>query len=156
MKLLEKSQEKQPIEEEIASHQFRQSPSWSGEEQDNFMIGTQRRVRLFELDDDVTKKVHLEVAEFYGKLNPTAFLDWILSMEDYFDWYAMPENRKVRFVKAKLKGATRLWWHNIENQVHRTGLLPIDTWDEMKLKMKEHFLPTDYEQLMYTKLFSLK
>ena len=22
--------------------------------------------------------------------------------------------------------------------------------------MKEHFLPTDYEQLMYTKLFSLK
>ena len=27
----------------------------------------------------------------------------------------------------------------------------------MKLKMmKEHFLPTDYEQLMYTKLFSLK
>ena len=41
-------------------------------------------------------------------------------MEDYFDWYAMPENRKLRLVKAKLKGATHLWWHNIENQVHRT------------------------------------
>ena len=26
----------------------------------------------------------------------------------------------------------------------------------MKLKMKEHFLPTNYEQLVYTKLFSLK
>ena len=77
-------------------------------------------------------------------------------MEDYFDWYAIPENRKVHFVKAKLKATTRLWWHNIENQVHRTGQPPIDTWDEMKLKMKEHFLPTDYEQLMYTKLFSLK
>ncbi|RVW15561.1 hypothetical protein CK203_077754 [Vitis vinifera] len=120
------------------------------------MMGNQRRAKLFELDDDVTKKVRLEVAEFYGKLNPTAFLDWIMSMEDYFDWYAMPENRKVRFVKAKLKGAARLWWHNIENQAHRTGQPPIDTWDEMKLKMKEHFLPTDYEQLMYTKLFSLK
>ncbi|RVW85285.1 Transposon Ty3-I Gag-Pol polyprotein [Vitis vinifera] len=47
-------------------------------------------------------------------------------------------------------------WHNIKNQVHRTGQPPIDTWDEMKLKMKEHFLPIDYEQLMYTKLFSLK
>ena len=79
-----------------------------------------------------------------------------MSIEDYFDWYAMPENRKVRFVKAKLKGAARLWWHHIENQVHRTGQPPIDTWDEMKLKMKEHFLPTDYEQVMYTKLFSLK
>ncbi|KAL6313353.1 hypothetical protein AAG906_001063 [Vitis piasezkii] len=155
MKLLEKSQEKRPIEEEIASHQFRQSPSRSREEQDNFMMGNQRRAKLFELDDDVTKNVRLEVAEFYGKLNPTAFLDWIMSMEDYFDWYAMPENRKVRLVKAKLKEAARLWWHNIENQAHRTGQPPIDTWDEMKLKMKEHFIPTDYEQLMYTKLFSL-
>ncbi|RVW83819.1 Transposon Ty3-G Gag-Pol polyprotein [Vitis vinifera] len=75
-----------------------------------------------------------------------------MSMEDYFDWYAMPENRKVRFVKAKLKGAARLWWHNIENQVHRTGQPPIDTWDEMKLKMKEHFLPTDYEQVIDAQL----
>ncbi|RVW94306.1 Retrovirus-related Pol polyprotein from transposon 297 [Vitis vinifera] len=62
------------------------------------------------------------------------------------------KKRKVHFVKANLKATTRLWWHNIENQVHRTGQPPIDTWDEMK----EHFLPTDYEQLMYTKLFSLK
>ena len=30
-------------------------------------------------------------------------------MEDYFDWYAMPDNRKVHFVKAKLKEAARLW-----------------------------------------------
>ena len=83
MKLLEKSQDNRSIEEEIASHQFKQSPSRSHEEQDNFMMGTQRRAKLFELDDDVTKKVCLEVAEFYGKLNPTTFLDWIMSMEDY-------------------------------------------------------------------------
>ena len=42
MKLFEKSQEKRPIEEEIASHQFRQSPNRSHEEQDNFMMGTQK------------------------------------------------------------------------------------------------------------------
>ena len=68
----------------------------------------QKRGKLFEQDDDVTKKACLEVVEFYGKLNPTTFSDWIMSMEDYFDWYAMPENRKIHFVKAKLKGATRL------------------------------------------------
>ena len=62
----------------------------------------------------------------------------------------MPKNRKVRFVKAKLKGAARLWWYNIENQLHRTDQPPIDTWDEMKLKMKGHFLQIDYEQLMDT------
>ena len=67
----------------------------------------------------------------------------------------MSDNRKVRFVKAKLKGTTRLWWYNIENQLHRTSQPPVYTWDEMKLKMKEYFLPIDYE-LMYTNLFSLK
>ena len=72
------------------------------------MIGNQRRSELFQQDDDVTKKAHLKVDEFYGKLNPIAFLDQIISMDNYFDWCAMPENRKVRFVKAKLKGATRL------------------------------------------------
>ncbi|RVW73269.1 Retrovirus-related Pol polyprotein from transposon 17.6 [Vitis vinifera] len=78
-----------------------------------------------------------------------------MSMEDYLIGMQCPKIEKFRFVKAKLKGAARLWWHNIENQAHRIGQPPIDTWDEMKLKMKEHFLPTDYEQLMYTKLFSL-
>ena len=39
------------------------------------MMGNQRRGKLFEQDDDVTKTVRLEVAEFYEKLNPTTFLD---------------------------------------------------------------------------------
>ena len=156
MKFLEKSQEKRPIEDETTSDQFKHLPSRSREERDNFMMGNQQRGRIFEQDNDVTKEVCLEVAESYGKINPTTFLDWIMSIEDYFDWYAIPKNRKVCFVKAKLKEATRLWWYNIENQLHRMDQPPIDIWNEMKLKMKEHFLPTYYEQLLYTKLFSLK
>ena len=156
MKLLEMSQEKRPIKDEMISHQFRLSPSQPCEKRDNFMMGNQQRGRIFEQDDDVTKKVRLEVSRFYGELNPNAFFDWIMSMEDYFDWYAMLENRKFNFVKAKLKGAARLWWYNIENQLQIMSQPPIDTWDEMKLKMKERFIPTNYEQLMYTKLFSLK
>ena len=73
MKLLDNSKEKWPIEGEIASHQFRQLSNRSREEQDNFMIRNQRMGKLFEQDDDVTKKVCLKVVEFYGKLNPIAF-----------------------------------------------------------------------------------
>ena len=56
MKLLEKSQEKRPIEDETTSHQFKQSPSQSREEQDNFMMGNQQKGRTFEQDDYVTKR----------------------------------------------------------------------------------------------------
>ena len=103
------------------------------------MMGNQRRGRTFEQDDDVTKKVCLEAAELYRKFNPTTFLDWVVSMENYFDWCVVPENRKVCFVKAKLKGAACLWCHNIKNRLHRMGQPLIDMWDEMKLKMNEHF-----------------
>ena len=64
MKLLENSQEKRPIEDEIASHQFRQSPSRSRDEQDNFMIGNQRGAKLFEQNDDVTKRYTLKLLNF--------------------------------------------------------------------------------------------
>ena len=37
------------------------------------MIGNQRKGKIFEQDDNMTKKVCLEIAEFYGKLNPTTF-----------------------------------------------------------------------------------
>ena len=56
MKLLEKGQEKRPIEDETASHQFRHSPSRSHEEWGNFMMGNQQRGIIFEQDDDVKKK----------------------------------------------------------------------------------------------------
>ena len=96
-------------------------PCRSCEEQGNIRMGNQRKGKLFEQDDDVTKKVSLKVVEFYGKLNPTFFLDWMMSINNYCDWYAMPKNRKVCFVKAKLKGVVRLWWHNIKNQLYRSG-----------------------------------
>ena len=41
-------------------------------------------------------------------------------MENNIDWYAMLENRKVHFVKTKLKGVACLWWHDIGNQLYRT------------------------------------
>ena len=92
----------------------------------------------------------------FGKLTPMTFLEWLMSMEDYFDWYAMPGNIMFCFVKAKLKGTVCLWWHSIEDKLNRTNQLPINTWNEMKFKMEERFLPIDYKKLLYTKMFNLK
>ena len=54
--------------------------------------------KIFEQDDDVRKMVHLEDAEFYGKWYPTTYLDWIMSMKDFFDWCAMTDNREVHLL----------------------------------------------------------
>lgn len=37
---------------------------------------------------DFSKRVKAKVANFYGRLNPKAFIDWLNSLEDYFYWLA--------------------------------------------------------------------
>jgi hypothetical protein len=66
--------------------------------------------------DDATKRVRVDVPDFHGKLDPHAFQDWITSLEDYFDWFGLAAERKVRFVRMKLKGQAefggRVWRNN--------------------------------------------
>ena len=46
--------------------------------------------------------------------NPSIFLDWLADMDHYFDWYAMSEDRRIRFAKMKLIGHAKLYWNNQE------------------------------------------
>lgn len=48
------------------------------------------------------------------------FQDWLTSLEDYFEWYDMSADRKVRFVRMKLKGQAQVWWQSVEEQLHYT------------------------------------
>jgi hypothetical protein len=106
--------------------------------------------------DDITKRVRVDVADFHGKLDPHAFQDWLTSLEDYFNWYSLSPDRKVRLVKMKLKGQARMWWDRVEEYHHRLRLPPINDWEEMKLKMQEKFLPMDYEDSVFAELLALK
>ncbi|KAL5823297.1 hypothetical protein ACOSQ4_021197 [Xanthoceras sorbifolium] len=80
--------------------------------------------------DEVTKQLKIEVSDFVGKLD-------------------LPEDRKVRFVKFKLKGSARVWWSSIEERLRRTLQAPIIKWEDMKEKLETKYLPITYEQLVY-------
>lgn len=49
--------------------------------------------------------IKIEVADFFGQMHAEDYLDWEASLETYFEWKPMVEERKVLFVKLKLKGA---------------------------------------------------
>jgi hypothetical protein len=70
--------------------------------------------------DELTKRMKVDVLDFYGKLEPHAFEDWLTAIEDYFDWFAVSEERKVQYIKMKLKGHARVWWGSVEEQLRRT------------------------------------
>ena len=68
----------------------------------------------------------------------------------------MAENRKVLFVKLKLKGTTLQWWKRVEEQRTRQGKPKVITWEQMKLKQRKQFLPADYTMELYEKFHCLK
>ncbi|CAL9028321.1 unnamed protein product [Prunus brigantina] len=76
--------------------------------------------------------------------------------EHYFEWKPMAEDRKVLFVKLKLKSTVLQWWKRVEEQRARQGKQKINTWDRMKSKLRKQFLPGDYTMELYERFHNLK
>jgi hypothetical protein len=106
--------------------------------------------------DEATKRVRVNIPDFHGKLDPYAFHDWFTSLEDYFEWFGLAAERKVQFVKMKLKGQARVWWQSVEDQLYRLRQLAITDWEEMRLKLQEKYLPVDYEEMLFEELLFLR
>jgi hypothetical protein len=106
--------------------------------------------------DDATRRVRVDVPDFHGKLEPYAFQDWITSLEDYFDWSGLSLDRRVRFVKMKLKGQARVWWQSVEEHLQRLRQPSISDWGEMKMKLQEKYLPIDDEESLFEELVLLR
>ncbi|KAH7573435.1 hypothetical protein JRO89_XS03G0148100 [Xanthoceras sorbifolium] len=83
------------------------------------------------------------------------FLDWVDSIESYFDWKEVPQNRKVKLVGAKLRGPASTWWKHYQNDWEIRGKGKVRSWDKMKEKLKAQFLPRDYEEALYQRVQNL-
>ena len=59
----------------------------------------------------------VDVPSFDGKIDATTFSDWIVAMEDYFDWYKKSDIERVRFAKMKLIGPARKFWQAITSHL---------------------------------------
>jgi len=55
-------------------------------------------------DDRYLKNIKLDVSNFDGRLDPQYYLDWVMSLEKYFKWYEMSQERRIRFAAMKLVG----------------------------------------------------
>ncbi|CAB4278412.1 unnamed protein product [Prunus armeniaca] len=78
-------------------------------ERNNFHRGYEQ-----DLDERVMKSVKVDAPNFDGELNPKALLDWLATMDRYFEWHDMSEAQRMRFAKIKLVGQAGLFWTNVE------------------------------------------
>lgn len=48
----------------------------------------------------------MDISEFASRLDTEEFMDWVDRVDQFLEWKDMPEDRKVKFVRLKLKGHT--------------------------------------------------
>ncbi|GMP94825.1 hypothetical protein CsSME_00044122 [Camellia sinensis var. sinensis] len=77
---------------------------------------------------DIIKKVKVDVPDFDGRLNPTVFVDWLSSIEEYFDWHDMYDERRVSFARMKFVSLAKVWWNGIEGNIRRLSQASISSW----------------------------
>ena len=87
----------------------------------------------------------MEVSNFSGTLNPEDLIDWIGELEDYFKLEDIKDPLKVRLAQTKLKGHIALWWKELQSDREDEGEMKITRWRLMVTKLKDNFIPTNYE-----------
>ena len=97
----------------------------------------------------------VDLPEFEGKLDPDDFLEWMQTVERIFEYKEVPEEKKVKLVALKLRKYASLWWTNLLAKRVRQGKSKIRTWEKMKAKLKDRFLPPNYIQNNYSLLHHL-
>jgi hypothetical protein len=90
------------------------------------------------------------------RLDAEESLDWIRDLHPYFDYGDIEEDKKVRHVVTKLKGHAALWWDKLQVDKRCKGKQQIKSWDRMIAKMKEKFIPRDYQINMFRRMQNLR
>jgi hypothetical protein len=58
-------------------------------------------------------RAKIEVPMYEGNLDAEELLDWIRSMDKYFNYEDVDEEKRVRHVVTRLKGHATLWWDEL-------------------------------------------
>ena len=86
----------------------------------------------------------VEILEFEGRLDSDEFLEWLQTMERVFEYKDAPKDKKVKLVAFKRRKHASLWWENLIKKRAKRGKAKIRSWEKMRTKLKDHFLPPSY------------
>ncbi|GJV67926.1 putative nucleotidyltransferase, ribonuclease H, partial [Tanacetum coccineum] len=101
--------------------------------------------------------MRVNIPDFAGvNLSPEGFIDWLVAVEEVFEFKEVPENKRVLLIATKLHGRASAWWQQLKLTRERVGKPRITSWQKMKKCMRANFIPHNYQRQMYQRLQNLK
>eukprot|EP00253_Pinus_taeda_P003381 PITA_03381 len=97
-----------------------------------------------------------QLPTYDGSLSADVLLDWLSEVNKFFEFEETSEDKQVMFAATKLKGHASLWWDSVQAEIKRLHKQPIKKWARMEAKLKEKFLPKDYQIMLYRQVHNLK
>ena len=90
------------------------------------------------------------------------FIDWLLDLEEYFNFWKICDEEKVRLTSNKLDDEAQEWWEEIQIDRKQRGKHPICSWQRMKNVLIDLWFPNnyydvlDYTSVGYKSVYSYK
>ena len=75
-------------------------------------------------------------------------MDWEAGLDEYFEWYQLPEGCRLQFAQMKLTGQARIYWRNTQATMERRHKSAITSWAEMKSRLRDKFVPACYRPMI--------
>jgi hypothetical protein len=91
------------------------------------------------------------VPNYAGNLKQEELINWLKSMEMFFKWKSMIEEKKVKFACTKLKGHAMIWWDHVQKDRTKKRKDKIKTWKKMEKRVEKN-----YAQSIFRRLQNLK
>ncbi|GJV46316.1 putative reverse transcriptase domain-containing protein [Tanacetum coccineum] len=93
--------------------------------------------------------MRVNILKFDGNtLNPKGFIDWLVAVEEVFEFKDVPENKRVSLIATKLRGRASAWWQQLKLTRERVGKTRVTIWRKMKKLLRENFISHNYQRLM--------
>jgi hypothetical protein len=62
-------------------------------------------------------------------------LDWVLAVEEVFNFNGVPDERRVFLVVHTFQGRVAVWWQQLKQNWVQQGKLKINSWERLLKKM---------------------
>jgi hypothetical protein len=86
----------------------------------------------------------LNIPEFQRKFQPKEFLDWVLVVEEVFEFNGVLDEQQVSLVVHTFRGKVAAWWQQLKQNRVQKGKLKINSWEHLLKKIRATFLPHNY------------